>query len=43
MDFAQKETGSTGLAVAGDGAHEHILVKDIAPRTALLAGLVARL
>jgi glutamate carboxypeptidase len=35
-----------GLGVDGDGAHashEHILVKDIAPRTALLAGLVATL
>jgi glutamate carboxypeptidase len=35
-----------GLGVDGDGAHaahEHILVKDIAPRTALLAGLVGTL
>jgi glutamate carboxypeptidase len=35
-----------GLGVDGDGAHaahEHILVNDIAPRTALLAGLVATL
>jgi glutamate carboxypeptidase len=35
-----------GLGVDGDGAHaahEHILVQDIAPRTALLAGLVATL
>jgi glutamate carboxypeptidase len=35
-----------GLGVDGDGAHaahEHILVRDIAPRTALLAGLVATL
>jgi len=35
-----------GLGVDGDGAHaahEHILVKDIAPRTALFAGLVATL
>ena len=35
-----------GLGVDGDGAHaahEHILVKDIAPRAALLAGLVATL
>lgn len=35
-----------GLGVDGDGAHaahEHILVTDIAPRAALLAGLVASL
>lgn len=35
-----------GLGVDGDGAHaahEHILVQDLAPRTALLAGLVATL
>ena len=35
-----------GLGVNGDGAHaahEHIFVQDIAPRTALLAGLVATL
>ena len=35
-----------GLGVDGDGAHaghEHILLPDIAPRTALLAGLVATL
>lgn len=35
-----------GLGVDGDGAHaehEHILVKAIVPRTALLAGLVATL
>jgi len=35
-----------GLGVDGDGAHaahEHILVSDIAPRAALLAGLVATL
>src|SRR5262249_2699522 len=35
-----------GLGVDGDGAHaahEHILLRDIAPRTALLAGLVATL
>ena len=35
-----------GLGVDGDGAHaahEHILVKDITPRAALLAGLVATL
>ena len=35
-----------GLGVDGDGAHaahEHIFVQDIAPRTALLAGLVATL
>jgi glutamate carboxypeptidase len=35
-----------GLGVDGDGAHaahEHILVTDIAPRAALLAGLVATL
>jgi glutamate carboxypeptidase len=35
-----------GLGVDGDGAHaahEHILVEDIAPRTVLLAGLVATL
>ncbi len=35
-----------GLGVDGDGAHaahEHILIQDIAPRTALLAGLVATL
>jgi glutamate carboxypeptidase len=35
-----------GLGVNGDGAHaahEHILVTDIAPRAALLAGLVASL
>ncbi len=35
-----------GLGVDGDGAHaahEHILLSDIAPRTALLAGLVASL
>jgi len=33
-----------GLGVDGDGAHaahEHILLSDIAPRTALLAGLIA--
>ncbi len=35
-----------GLGVDGDGAHaahEHILLRDLAPRTALLAGLVATL
>ncbi len=35
-----------GLGVNGDGAHasdEHILLSDIAPRTALLAGLIATL
>ena len=35
-----------GLGVDGDGAHaahEHILVDDLAPRTALLAGLLATL
>jgi len=35
-----------GLGVDGDGAHaahEHILVSDIVPRAALLAGLVASL
>jgi glutamate carboxypeptidase len=35
-----------GLGVDGDGAHaayEHILLSDIAPRTALLAGLIASL
>jgi glutamate carboxypeptidase len=35
-----------GLGVDGDGAHaahEHILLSDIAPRTALLAGLIATL
>jgi glutamate carboxypeptidase len=35
-----------GLGVDGDGAHaahEHILVTDIVPRSALLAGLVASL
>jgi glutamate carboxypeptidase len=35
-----------GLGVDGDGAHaahEHILLRDITPRTALLAGLIATL
>jgi glutamate carboxypeptidase len=35
-----------GLGVDGDGAHaahEHILITDIVPRAALLAGLVASL
>jgi glutamate carboxypeptidase len=35
-----------GLGVDGDGAHaahEHILLSDIAPRTALLTGLLATL
>ena len=35
-----------GLGVDGDGAHaanEHVLLRDLAPRTALLAGLIATL
>jgi glutamate carboxypeptidase len=35
-----------GLGVDGDGAHaahEYILLRDITPRTALLAGLIATL
>jgi glutamate carboxypeptidase len=35
-----------GLGAVGDGAHalhEHIVIKDVVPRTALAAGLLARL
>ena len=35
-----------GLGAIGDGAHalhEHVVIKDLVPRAALLAGLLARL
>ena len=35
-----------GLGAVGDGAHalhEHVVIKDLAPRAALLAGLLSRL